>query len=212
MSGQPGESFTLHIGQNPEHLLRIAVYREIYVKSGGEWIPDGLVRIDLPYTGTLGAVPDQSAQAFWMDLWAGGDVPVRRMKVEPQVFLDGRWIRYPMEVRIVQATAPRRPAALEAPRVERMELPSDATARLAFDRTFCGRERGGDRVSGPTVRSLIGRDAQQDFLLTAPIEPDVLWQWFGAGNRQEWCSSYLWSAAGPEWYLQVRDRIYRAYD
>jgi hypothetical protein len=212
VSGEPGEPFTLHVGLNPADVVRVTVYREEYARAGGEWIPDGLARIELPYTGKIEGAPGQSAQSFWMDLWVGGDAPVRRMKVEPQVYMDGRWIRYPMEVRIVRASVPPRPAALEAASVERLDLPADASARLAFLRVLCGESNGGEPARTPSVRSLIARDAAQDAALAAGLDADLLWQWFGVRDRRAWCSAYVRDKAGPESYLRVRDHVYRAYD
>ena len=212
VSGEPGESFTLHAGQNPENAVRITVYRESYTRVGDEWIPDGLTQIDVPYTAKLDEVPGQTAQAFWMDLWADGNAPVERIKVEPEAFMDGRWIRYPMEVRIVKATAPPRGAGIGLMRVDRIDLPSDASARLAFRNIFCTKHDVGEPAAAPTVRSFIARDARQDLLLAGAIDPELLWQWFSAGDRREWCSSYVPSPLGPELFLRARDRIYRAHD
>jgi hypothetical protein len=87
---EPGTPYRLHIGENPEHAVRVTVYRE----SG-----EKLESVELPYEGS-------STQVFWMDLWADRDAPVRRIKIEPQLTtanLKGDWIIYPMEVRVMDA-------------------------------------------------------------------------------------------------------------
>ena len=38
-----------------------------------------------------------------MDLWVDANAPVRRVKIEPQVGIDGDWVTYPMEVRVMEA-------------------------------------------------------------------------------------------------------------
>jgi hypothetical protein len=82
--------YRFHIGENPEHAVRVTLYRE----SGEKLEP-----VELPYEGT-------STQVFWMDLWTDRDAPVRRIKIEPQLTtanLKGDWIIYPMEVRVMDA-------------------------------------------------------------------------------------------------------------
>src|SRR6266536_1049677 len=91
VEGRPGDSFTLQVGLNPEDAVQVTAYRERYVQLDGEWAPDELEPVKLPFEGRLGSdgVPGQTAQAFWVDLFAGRDAPVARIKVEPQVFIDG---------------------------------------------------------------------------------------------------------------------------
>lgn len=209
VAGNPGDAFTLHVGQNPDNALRITVYKEIYTRSDREWIPDGLTRINLPYSGALGSeVPGQTAQAFWMDLWADTSAPVRRVKVEPEVFLDKRWIRYPMEVRVVQAAASgaASPGRLDLPAVT---SPADASAQAAIRAALCGTMRS--KVAGNagtlSVRALIARDAKQDLAVAG--EPDRILQASGL-ELLEWCSGYVRDKAGPEWFLRIRDRIYHS--
>lgn len=203
VTGNPGDAFTLHVGQNPDNAVRITVYRETYVRIASEWIPDGLTRVDLPYTGKLGPeIPGQTAQAFWMDLWVDQGAPVRRIKVEPDVFMDGRWIRYPMEVRIVEASAPEARSAriCDLPPVS---APSDASAHAALCSSVAQDTGAGAPV---TIRAMIARDARQDAAIAGGRER--MWQL--AGARPKWCSEYVPQTSGPEWFLRVRDRIYRA--
>lgn len=87
---EPRTRYQLHIGENPEHAVRVTAYRE----SGEELEP-----VELPYDGS-------STQVFWMDLWSDRGAPVRRIKIEPQLTtanLKGDWIIYPMEVRVMDA-------------------------------------------------------------------------------------------------------------
>jgi hypothetical protein len=91
---EPSTPYRLHIGENPEHAVRVTVYRE----SGEKLEP-----VELPYEGSS---TRGSTQVFWMDLWADRDAPVRRIKIEPQLTtenLKGDWIIYPMEVRVMDA-------------------------------------------------------------------------------------------------------------
>jgi hypothetical protein len=89
---QAGEHmlWRLHVGQNPENAVRVTIYREIGA---------GLERGDLPVNG-------QGAQIFWMDLWVDRNAPVQRIKIEPALYMDGDWVTYPMEARIMDARVP----------------------------------------------------------------------------------------------------------
>jgi hypothetical protein len=80
----------LHVGQNPENAVRVTIYREIGAS---------LERGDLPVNG-------QGVQIFWMDLWVDRNAPVQRIKVEPALYIDGDWVTYPMEARIMEARVP----------------------------------------------------------------------------------------------------------
>ncbi len=204
VTGNPGDAFTLHVGQNPENAVRMTVYRQIYVRSASEWIPDGLTRVELPYTGKLGSdISGQTAQAFWMDLWVDQGAPVRRIKVEPDVFMDGRWIRYPMEVRVVEASAPNTPSATTR-KLPPVSAPSDASAHAAL----CGSVAPDtDAGAAVTIRAMIARDALQDAAIAGGRERVLQ---LAGGARGEWCATYVPEKSGPEWLLRVRDRIYRA--
>jgi hypothetical protein len=209
--GSPGDAFTLHVGQNPVDAVRITVYRETYSRMGGEWIPDGLTRIELPYSSALGTdIPGQTAQAFWMDLWTAADAPVRRIKVEPELLMDGRWILYPMEARVVQAVASgSEPTDRFIP--PDLSLPADASAQAALRTTLCAGSRSSfssAAAAGPTVRSLIARNARQDLRIAGG--PARIWETIHPAGRVQWCSGYQKDNTGPETFLRLRDRIYRA--
>ncbi|HZT38726.1 MAG TPA: hypothetical protein VFA28_12590 [Bryobacteraceae bacterium] len=204
VTGNAGDSFTLHVGQNPANAVQITLFRENYVRFANEWIPDGLTRVDLPYTSKLGSeIPGQTAQAFWMDLWVGQDAPVRRIKVEPDVFIDGRWIRYPMEVRVVEATAPSTPPAAVGP-LPPVSAPSDASVRAVLCRSTAPKTA----VAPVTIRAMIARDVGQDAAIAGGQQR--LWQLSGAPPQPAWCSQYVPQTSGPEWFLRIRDSIYRA--
>jgi hypothetical protein len=89
---QAGEHtlWRLHVGQNPENAVRVTIYREIGAS---------LERGDLPVNG-------QGAQIFWMDLWVDRNAPVQRIKIEPALYIDGDWVTYPMEARIMETRVP----------------------------------------------------------------------------------------------------------
>jgi hypothetical protein len=87
---EPGTPYTLVVGQNPEDAVKISLYRES---------ADKLEHVDLPYSGA-------QTQIFWLDVWTDANAPVRRIKLEPQIYSKGDWFVYPMEARVMEATVP----------------------------------------------------------------------------------------------------------
>ncbi len=85
-----GVKFLVYIGQNPDNAAKVTLYR----RDGGKLVP-----IVVPYEG-------ESSQVLWMDLWVDANAPVRRVKIEPQIGIDGDWVTYPMEVRVMEAVVP----------------------------------------------------------------------------------------------------------
>lgn len=212
-----GRRFTLYIGQNPEDAVKVDLYREVYVQHGEEWIPDGLEPVTLPFTGVM--APDAAAAAFWLDMWVSGRSAPRRIKVEPQLYYEGRWIIYPMEVRIKAASVPVpvRQAGGAARAAER----SDASVRDSLVRYLCAKGPAEPGPGAPTVRSLIARNAAQDMALAMKLEGQLgkekvageILTRLGASDRAGWCAApALPAQAGPEWYLRVRDFLFRAWD
>jgi hypothetical protein len=140
----PGKDFALYVGQNPDGYLGIAMYREIYARHGDEWIPDALEPVTFPITGRLPEtgqqIPGQTTVTFLMDVSAALGTEVRRTKLEPELYVDGQWIIYPMEARVVSAIVPEhKPIGVPlAPFTE----PADRTARAAVPSYLCGAGRG----------------------------------------------------------------------
>ena len=214
----PGMPFSLYVGQNPEDFLGVTVYRELYVQRGAEWIPDGLEPVELPYSARLPdasrPIPGQTMVTFLMDVWVAPDTAVRRSKLEPEVFVDGRWIIYPMEARVLSAVVPEIKNAGGAP--ADLENPSDATARAALLAYLCGAPSGGASDRG-NIRWQILRAAAQDMALARTLEsppgarllPEILRLAGAAGSAAKWCKSPVFPEdLGPEWYLRIRDALY----
>jgi hypothetical protein len=213
-----GTDFSVYVGQNPEGYLGVAVYKEIYQKRGAEWVPDDLEPVTLPYAGRLPdagrPIPDQSSQSFLVDLWVPPDAEVRRTKVEPEVWVDGQWIVYPMEVRIVAATVPEHKDT--GVPLAAVDQPSDSAARAALRSYLCGGPAGGSAARAG-IRWILLRDALQDIALARWLEsapgarllPELL-KLAGAGDAAEWCQAPVFPEdVGPEWYLRLRDSLYR---
>ncbi|MCC7175864.1 MAG: hypothetical protein IT159_11770 [Bryobacterales bacterium] len=214
----PGQDFSLWIGQNPDNYLGVSMYREIYAQHGGQWIPDALERVELPISGRLPAsgqaIPGQTTLTYLMDVFAGPGVEVGRSKLEPELNVDGQWIIYPMEVRVVPAVAPEY-KLMEVPLAPLSE-PADATARSAVRAYLCGPGKPETPAAG-TLRWFLLRDVSQDLALARSRETSpgsrllpVISPGSGAAGAGKWCQSPTWpEELGPEWYLRVRDSLYR---
>lgn len=212
-----GGAFTLHIGQNPEGVFGVSLYKERYLRRGSQWIPEELEPVKLPYAGTLPdrTIPRQTAQAFWLDLWVPARTPPGRVRVEVQMHVDGRWLIYPMEVRVMSATVP------SAPLLQPFEAlgtrPADTAARRALIEYLCGARPA---VAGTprTIGAFLYRNALQDLALARSLEsagaanPFVtqMLRVTGGSGIRSWCAAPSFPEDSPEWYLRaVRDFLYR---
>jgi len=177
-----GAPFTLHVGQNPVDAVKVTLYR----KSG-----EHLERLELPYQS-------ESTQVLWMDLWTDRDAPVRRVKVEPQLFIDGDWVVYPMEARVVEARMPD-----EASVPQGASKPWDATPWEAMRNFLCGHRPTGGPPAGtsPDAGGLHSRNARQDLALAAQAPKEELQKLFGRCDAPP--------PANPESYLRIRDYLLR---
>ncbi|MCZ2074851.1 MAG: hypothetical protein LC130_07600 [Bryobacterales bacterium] len=220
ITARPGTTFSLHLGQNPENAAGVTVYREIFVQSGKDWIPDGLEKISLPFDGQIGSdgIPGQTTAVFWLDVRLADDAPVRRIKVEPQVWMAEHWVPYPMEVRVVKARVPK--AAHASGPLPRLEERADAPVLAPLRSYVCGTEPHTFPGKGSlNVRGLVRRGVEQDLMLARALENKAgrdaviktLLRHAGAATEAEFCGT---AAPGrdAEWYLRFRDYLLRESD
>lgn len=189
----------LYIGQNPENIVKAELYRAVFVKG----VPDGLEPVESPQANGEGA------SVYWLDLWVDGNAGVQRTRLELQLNAGDRWIIYPMELRIQPARVPPRVEHIGA--VAPIEAPSSDSARSALSAYVCGGAAGDE---GPlTIRKLILRNARQDMALAKSLKTSgaELLGAIGVPDRAAWCKAPANpSGPGPEWYLRVRDLLYKA--
>lgn len=209
IAGTPGTPYTLYMGLNPEDAVTVTLYREIHQPDG---IPHLLEEAKLPIAA---AIPESGAVNFWLDIWVAAKAPVRRIKVEPQVWIPDRWIIYPMEVRIVQPVVPK--FELAPTQLPGSALRADRVVYPLLRETLCNTPPGKvDAVPAPTVFSLMHRNIAQDMALAKakPREEAVagILSATGIANLEDWCSVTTVSQVGElpaEWFLRVRDFLYR---
>jgi hypothetical protein len=217
----PGSApFWVFIGQNPERAVEVTAYRELYVHRGDTEVPDGLEQLAITDTGSIAdpgpGSPGANRRVYWLDVRVRPDTPVGRFRLEVQLNVGDKWIIYPLEIRVLspvlKGTAP--PGGSLAA----IEAPADATARGPLLAFLCGPGKNGPE--GPlTIRRLIRRNARQDMALAHSLEPAVgistgILKILGAaGDVERWCQAPVFPAGlGAEWYLRVRDYVYRSAD
>ena len=206
-----GKQYYLYVGLNPEDAVTVKLYKEVFHhQDDGRWIPDELKPVELPYQGRLGdqGIPGQKVDTFWLDIHVPKDAKVERIKVDPQLWVDERWLSYPMEVRVVAAQVdgslptPGEPAP--------MNFPVDASAQRVWRKKYCSIPEISSSSNTLTIRSLVERNARQDVALRSRWTVEDVTQLLGIKDASQWCTeSYVPSPKGPENYLRLRDRILR---
>jgi hypothetical protein len=204
-----GVPYWLYIGLNPENAIPFTLYREIFEKNDkGEWVPDKLVKLELPYNGLVPDknIPGQTTEVFLLDVQIPRDAVVRRMKIEPQMWIPDRWITYPMEARIVPAQLLTQ--VKKHGEIHPVDSPADTTYRNVFNEVFCnGTERNGPEPA-LSIRSLILRNARRDAALAAPLFRPMIGTLLGHPEAPDWCKTTP-VINGPEQSLRLRNRILR---
>jgi hypothetical protein len=192
VQADPKTATRLYVAQNPENAVRITLYREAADANGA------LTPVVQPFDS-------QGNQVYWVDLFTARDAPIRRIKIEPELYLVAKddWVVYPMEVRVMAATVPGGPTkqALAAPEGFWM-------------RSFlCGGKDRGGKVRGDFATTAISstatsiaamrfRNEQQDVALAATAPKAELVKRLGG------CASTP-PADNPEWYLPIRDYLFQ---
>ena len=209
VEGRPNQPYTFQVLQNPENAIRITAYRERYTKVGDKWVPDALEPVSMPFDGRLGdaSIPNQTAQAFWVDLFAGRNAPVRRIRIEAQVYIGEGWIVYPMEVRVKSATGGVTPLPHLTGAAE-VSLPASASTMAAWARLVCGPSDEKNTPEPPlTIRNFIARNAAQDVRFAGGVPPVQLLRMAGVADRAAFCRRRSRVVSGGEGYLLIRDTL-----
>jgi hypothetical protein len=213
VEGQPEQPYTFQVVQNPDNAVRITVYRERYSRVGDEWVPDALEPVPAPFDGRFGdgRVDGQTAQTFWVDVFADRTAPVRRIRIEAQAYLGDGWIVYPLEVRVRPAMMGKSPLGNPAA-VEDISRPLTASAIAAWRGALCGSsEVRNQRESALTIRDFIARNAAQDVRFAGGVPPASLLSLTGATDRATFCRGAR-PVRGGEEYLRIRDALIGAVE
>jgi hypothetical protein len=174
--GPSDRAYRLYVGQNPDDAVEVRFF-------------DGSKEVELPVSGKL---PEEGVASYRLEVFAAPDAEVRRIKLEPQVYMEpAGWIVYPMEVRIVAAKLTGKPLPRMAP-----EVSWESALRARFCR----------EPATATPRTLA-----QDLSLAASRPDESVREAFARALAlpvEKWCLNPV-PPANPEWYLKFRDWLLR---
>jgi hypothetical protein len=150
----------------------------------------------------------QNTRCYLLDIRAPVDTPPRRVRVEA-LLKAGIWYVAPMEVRIVAPTVPDVVAGSVELRddVAPLDVPSSATAQRQLLRYLDSRPPEWP-LQLLRVRDFIQRNAAEDVLLARSLQGESA-NAFPELNLLSWWPFLYQDEPGPEWYLKVRDFLYR---
>jgi hypothetical protein len=199
--------YFLAVQSNPADVFRWTIQEEKFVRQGDFWIPDGLVEVRPPYFGIIpdpqAEIAGQTTRVYLLDLWTSKETKPGTVRLEVLI-KTADWRVYPMEARIRPVQIPDLPAAAAADALAAVNLPSDASIWQTLESYV---EGGAEFPLVPpvTVRAIIQRNAVQDLALARQLENQIGREKIVNQIREAMKDR----ASGPEWYLKVRDFLYR---
>jgi hypothetical protein len=202
-----GTNYFLYTASNPPDILQLRLYREHFVPCGEGYCPDWLTPQNSPSFGaipeSLSALPQQTSRSYLLDIWAPPNTPPRRVRVEALLKV-GTWLVAPMEVRIVAPVVPNLPT-IEIENLAPVEAPSSTTAQIQLLRYLSGQppEVPGKNLN---IRDIIQRNAAEDMLLARALgRPGIAFPEINLMSLHP----FAYPELGAEWYLRIRDFLYR---
>ena len=198
-----GKWFQFEVVQNPVG-LGITLYRELPGTFGR------LEKIEKPIH-KIG----EHLEVYWLDLWVPPRALVRRIRIEAQMHDGEGWRIAPMEVRILKGIAPQLPRT--GAKLPSWQESAEAPARQALNEFVCDEPKP-PALPGLTVSGLVRRNALQDVALARALQlhwgktklQEAIVQAAGGSDAATWCATPKHNSPyGPEWYLRVRDFLYR---
>jgi hypothetical protein len=221
-----GTNYFLYASTNPPDILQIRIYREYFSRCGDSFCPDWLAEQRSP---AFGAIPElthnlgspgsgdprmdnQTTRCYLFDIQAPAGTTPRRVRVEALLKV-GTWLVAPMEVRIVVPTVPDASGVNSVFREDLapLDAPSSTTAAIQLLRYISGLPPElPEKLL--RVRDLIQRNAAEDMLLARSFSRDAAVPFPEMNLLSWWPFVYPHFGAdqlGAEWYLKVRDFLYR---
>lgn len=205
-----GENYLLYVVPNPLNACGVEMYRERFARDGDGWIPDALTTVrQLPDFGMMPDpeedIPGQTTRVYLLDLWIPPSAAPPGFRLEVQMKI-GYWIVAPMEVRVIPVRAPDPEGAGKgAPQpLPKVGASADASALGPLTEYVSGGAVPGDGGPPLTVRAIVRRNAIQDMALAGTLDPKRTGP---EALKKVW--DEIPRTAGAEWYLRIRDYIYR---
>jgi hypothetical protein len=217
ITGAAGTNYFLYVGSNPPDILQVKFYREYFTPCGEDFCADWLVEQKSPSFGVIPeyrrdvarpAMDKQTTRCYLLDIWAPPNTPPRRVRVEA-LLKAGAWQVAPLEVRVESAMVPdiRNVPHLVAEDIAPIDAPSSTTAEIQLLRYLSGLAPELP-VQTMRVRDVIQRNAAEDVLLARSYKASREAEPLPGLNLLSWWP-LLYPQVGAEWYLKVRDFLYR---
>ena len=219
-----GTNYFLYASSNPPDILQLKIYREYFTRCGDGYCPDWLAEQASPSFGVMPelahnvnnpALDKQTTRCYLLDISAPADAIPRRVRVEALLKV-GTWLVAPMEVRIVSPTVPAGAEGILHEDLAPLDAPSSATAEIQLLRYLDGLPPEWPRQL-LRVRDFIQRNAAEDSLLARSLNGGAARGFPELGfpelNLLSWWPfvypHFGADQLGSEWYLRVRDFLYR---
>lgn len=206
VTAEVNTSYFLAVQSYPAGIFQWKLYKESYAQHGKTWIPDALVERRPPYFEVMPEadvkIGGQNTQLYLLDVWVPEKTPSGTARLEILAKSD-TWRVAPMEVRILPVTIPIVPVQLEKPKpLPGVELSADTPAAQALAAFLKGEKMWTPAAEPLNLRSAIYRNSLQDLALSRTLDIAVSERCWDARNNRK--------GMGAEWYLRVRDCLYRA--
>jgi hypothetical protein len=206
--------YYIHLGQNPEKLVEMTLYQELYEPAGdGAFIPDKVQKVSLPHGAKLSE--GQKVQTYLLDIFIPPKTPMTRIRLEVQLNVGDGWTIYPMELRVRDRTGPGGGRPLGP--MPAVKARADAAILAPLREYVCSdplSKRG--PVALDTARGLMLRNIRQDIAMAREREKEegagvqaMLLKAGGWPSSEAFCQSKGLPANGPEWWLRVRNYLYQ---
>ena len=208
------ESYLLYVIPNPVNACLVAMYKEHFEKTAAGWIPDRLEELHrLPDFGAMpdpdDHIPGQTTRVYLLDLWIPPEAPVGRFRLEVQLKM-GDWEVRPMELRVVAAQVPLLPAG-EPRALPPVEEGADMVALGSLADYEAGKPVAA-AAKPATVRGMIERSTAQDMALAGALAKEIAGPEAIESRALDLLSNnvrFTPRVFGAEWYLRIRDFLYR---
>lgn len=209
----PGQPYYLYIGQNPEGAARYTIYREIYARSGDDWIADKLQKVEQPASATIAA--GTKTQTYLLDVFVPPRTPAGRFRLEVQLNIGDHWIIYPLEIRVSEMAGSGRSDAYGW--VPEPAARADAVVAGPLREYLCGAKSGGAAQPLDNIRAIALRNVLQDIAIakgraaseTKEGVGQMLVKAAGFDSVENYCKSKDAPPKGAEWWMRARDYLYQ---
>lgn len=206
--------YQLHVGVNPDNVIAVAVYREVFGEIDGQWRPvklEDAKPIYIVERGSRDPLPNQKVHTYWVDIYVKPDAKPQRMKVQPEILVGNRWIEYPIELRLLKGVFP----LINYQKETILRRSENRLSTLASAMAVTG-ELPAEPIteSGLTPELLLRRNILQDALLWKRMKRparEALLRQMGVNSADELLQKVR-ENPDPEYYLRFRDLLIGAHE